>query len=536
MTARVQIVVEAQDASSGILRAIAGQLGSLGPLVEELTAKNVNWGNVTQQAANLVIEGLKDSVKATIEYAGQVRQLSTISGQSTEETSRFIQVLDDYGVSADDALIATKALTKQGYAPSIETLAKLSDQYLAINNAEDRNAFILKNLGKGGLRWVEVLGEGSKALLEHGEAIRKNLLLSQDMVDAARKNEIAVDNWNDALMGIKITLGNALLPALTETLNALGDTSREYEILAQQGLNVTTATAKQRQAALEQAQAEREAATAAMLHKDAMVQEGQSAEDVAAATKKLTDHYNSLISSIMNAQQETDRYTQTEKDLLGQQADIQVKIAELTKTYGANSKQVAEEGDKLIELNGKLAENAKQHQKWAAQTVFSFAQARAAADGSITEGEGQVLIAIGEQLGLFDEKTADTMESVNKAFDDLDTSNAQDTVAALKTSLQQLTGQDWIINIATNTSGVNIPSGGGTPRRAAGGTVYAGNPYMVGETGTEPFVPAQNGRILGHAESLHAMSLSGAGQTNYFYGPVALTVGEESGAGLLEIR
>src|SRR5689334_16612880 len=134
MTARIQIVVEAKDASSGVLRAVTSQFGMLGNVVEELTAKNVNWGNVTQQAALLVIDGLKSSINATIQYADQVRALSTVSGESTEETSRFIQVLDDYKISAEDAMTATRALTKQGLAPNINTLAQLSDQYLALNS------------------------------------------------------------------------------------------------------------------------------------------------------------------------------------------------------------------------------------------------------------------------------------------------------------------------------------------------------------------------------------------------------------------
>ena len=39
-------------------------------------------------------------------------------------------------------------------------------------------------------------------------------------------------------------------------------------------------------------------------------------------------------------------------------------------------------------------------------------------------------------------------------------------------------------------------SGSFTRGRASGGSVQAGMPYMVGEHGREPFVPAQSGRIL----------------------------------------
>jgi len=69
-----------------------------------------------------------------------------------------------------------------------------------------------------------------------------------------------------------------------------------------------------------------------------------------------------------------------------------------------------------------------------------------------------------------------------------------------------------------------------------GGQVYAGQPTMVGEAGAEPFIPQQNGRILGHAESLHALSMQGGGGTNYFYGQVTLQIGEGDASGLMSMR
>lgn len=49
--------------------------------------------------------------------------------------------------------------------------------------------------------------------------------------------------------------------------------------------------------------------------------------------------------------------------------------------------------------------------------------------------------------------------------------------------------------------------------RASGGTVRSGQGYMVGEHGPEPFIPAQNGRILSVAQSQAAMSGGGGGVT-----------------------
>lgn len=49
--------------------------------------------------------------------------------------------------------------------------------------------------------------------------------------------------------------------------------------------------------------------------------------------------------------------------------------------------------------------------------------------------------------------------------------------------------------------------------RASGGSVMAGTPYMVGEHGREPFIPAQNGRILSTAQAKDALGGGGDGVT-----------------------
>jgi len=51
--------------------------------------------------------------------------------------------------------------------------------------------------------------------------------------------------------------------------------------------------------------------------------------------------------------------------------------------------------------------------------------------------------------------------------------------------------------------------GGGLNGRASGGAVQSGSAYMVGESGPEPFVPAQNGRVLSVAQAQGAIGGGG---------------------------
>lgn len=64
-------------------------------------------------------------------------------------------------------------------------------------------------------------------------------------------------------------------------------------------------------------------------------------------------------------------------------------------------------------------------------------------------------------------------------------------------------------------------------RRALGGPVMAGTPYMVGERGPEPFVPAVNGRILSVQQAQQAIRGGGGGPV---FAPVINMPGADSAA------
>ena len=67
---------------------------------------------------------------------------------------------------------------------------------------------------------------------------------------------------------------------------------------------------------------------------------------------------------------------------------------------------------------------------------------------------------------------------------------------------------------ANQVSGPSMPLGTGNirpPNRAGGGSAIAGQAYTVGEHGREPFIPAQNGRILSTAQAKSAIGGGGGG-------------------------
>jgi hypothetical protein len=393
MAARVQVVVEAKDATSGVFRAITSQLGAFGGLVEEITAKQINWGNVGQQAAQMVINGLKESIRATTEYAREVRDLSLASGQSAEESSRMLQVLDDYQLTAEDAKTATRALTKEGLAPTIDTIAHLSSEYLNLTSIEERNAFVQKNLGRAGQEWLNLLNQGPAAIRRMNGAVSDNLILTEENIRAAEEYRLALDEWGDAVEGVKIAIGTELLPAMTGVVDEANNTTSAIQIMRDQGLswlqildhmavNSTVYTDALRQAA--DTTTEYTAATeAAIVSKTEL----EAAEKAAAEAAKLTSQENQLFISVLG---------QTGTALEAYRGGLAAANAELA----AGTITVDEHKAKVGELSAEY-EAAKN------QIVLSIVEMKLATDGW-TDAELSAYLSVGQKLGVFttDQKKA----------------------------------------------------------------------------------------------------------------------------------
>lgn len=151
-------------------------------------------------------------------YASEVRNITQISGESAEATSRLIQVADDYKLSSNDLMIAQRILAKEGYSLNIETMAKLSDEYLKLNTGAERQAFLTEKLGKSGAVFAEMMSQGSAAILEKSAAVSVGLVLDQEALDQARKYEMALDDLNDQWSALKISAGSAVVPFAAQTL------------------------------------------------------------------------------------------------------------------------------------------------------------------------------------------------------------------------------------------------------------------------------------------------------------------------------
>lgn len=168
---------------------------------------------------NSVKRVVGELVGTASDYARQVRDMSRVTGASTEETSRLIQVADDMTISYETLTVAARAAAKNGIEFTTESLAKMADEYLALNPGVERSSYLLKHFGRSGLEMGKLLEQGGDAIREMSGSISDNLVLTEQQVRAARELEIAEDNLGDTIEGLKVRMGNYLIPVLVDAGN-----------------------------------------------------------------------------------------------------------------------------------------------------------------------------------------------------------------------------------------------------------------------------------------------------------------------------
>ena len=187
-------------------------------------------GIVTFQAALMIadraLQAVGGALDATVgkyeRYSRQVMLLSQNLGLSSEETSRLIQVSDDYGISIDAVTSALQMMVRRGTAPSIEALAQIADQYVAIEDPIKRAALMTELLGRNWTTLTPLLQGGGDAIRANSAAIADDLIITQADIKATEELRIAKDELNDKVEGLSLRIGKVFAPAVNTAVYNMG--------------------------------------------------------------------------------------------------------------------------------------------------------------------------------------------------------------------------------------------------------------------------------------------------------------------------
>lgn len=413
MAESVQINVVAKDLASNVLELIKRTL------METNTVQGiVAAGAVTAGAA--IVTALHKAGQESIAYADQVRKVEQISGLSADASSRLIQVTDDLKLSTEDLTTAQRFLVKNGYTLSIESLAKLSDQYLSLNSDTAKATFLTDNFGRSGYKFAEAMQMGSAALFEMNGAVDQNLILTQQVVDQAREYQRLLDEQQDTWKGLVMVVGGEWLPVETRMLDMTKSLVESFRNLADNGfgygkdkLNAFTLFADFANARIEK-------------HRD----------DAIAAADAVARHGEAL-----------DRATQS----------MQTFAQETEQDYGT-----------ILNLTESLADASDEQTR---RIAYNNLIQKLSVDG-LTSSELELANKAGEALGIFDEKTAATAASINALTDQ---------VIAGKLQVNQLGDAINGLPSSKNIS-VNVYTSGGLTGPSNSGVIHAhasGGTFMV---------------------------------------------------------
>jgi hypothetical protein len=401
------------------------------------TAAAMSWkqmgmvmGTVVSVAGS-VAGAIGSAMNAFTDYAGQVDKVRLLTGQSAEESSRLIQVLGGVGIEYSQLNTVMDRMTKNGIPATIDSLASLSDAYLALPPGLERAKFLMDNFGKSGADMGKLLEQGSAAIYGMNDAVNSNLILSQDAIDSAREYEQAVGNLNDTWSSLKVTLGSEVVPVasrLVDMFNDLVSITSDVETSADRALNPYARLLEIGKQFVELRVEKGLAEQAGALDEFSYAADRAAVqyELLQTATAEASKENTNFISLVQNVQKETDSYNEKQEKLLetlGELRDTQAELTEGTKEY-------TEVSNDIDEVIGKMEENAVAHEEASNRIIFSLLQARLAVDG-LSEAETTFLLQQGVNLGIFDEQTAQIAQGYMDMAGDIEQSfvNANTSVA-----------------------------------------------------------------------------------------------------------
>lgn len=227
----VKILLNAVDNASSKINTVNKSMGGLSGAGQKLSGAFQSLTGFSLGAAGAIgmagiaigkaVDFTKKAVTETVAYNKEIREMTQVTGLGAEEISRIVQVGDDWGISINEIRTSLAFMNKQGITPSIDAIADLADEYV---NTTNKSAFAekaVKLLGRGYQTLIPLLALGGDGFRDAAAGIGDSLIATEDAIAASREYEVAADNLQDAWLGFSRTIGNAVIPALTDLMNVV---------------------------------------------------------------------------------------------------------------------------------------------------------------------------------------------------------------------------------------------------------------------------------------------------------------------------
>lgn len=531
---------------SGLNKGLASAKQSLSKFGGEMAKQvvgTVSLAAAVYKAGQIVV----DSIRDWADYADGMRLASQMAGITTEEMSRLVQAADDFRVPMETMQRSMEMALKNGFVPTIDNIAALSDELLGITDPAERAAAASKIFGKSYADMMPFLLAGGDAIRNGTAAIADNLVVTAQAAKEAKAYKDAVDALGDAWTGFKNKIGSGIVSGLADVINNLmGEPTELDKMLESLQENAFKAWATGKiaedtyESLLTAANIEpgqtwtsyyRELSnTLAYLDyvngvttnsttelTDAELEAAAAALAAAEAQAKMKDELLNVTSLDANYSGIIDLGYQF-TDMLAEQETLQAERNKLL------SQGWSEQSTKVKELTDNIAGLDADMKKMADQVTLDMFKATIAI-GGVTQAELMAYMQMAIDMGYMSEKGAkaavdaysNAIGTINGLDIDEKTGNVEiDALAAFATLdlLQAYALKDKHAQAVMHVQfQYGTPAGedydqydiGGYPTNehgggASGGYFMADTPYIVGERGPELFVPNANGQIIPNNE------------------------------------
>ncbi len=219
------LTIKAVDQTKGATASAKQSTSDLGLKFTELNSV-VSLVKQGFAAAQAVID---ETVGKAAAWANTIDKLSRASGENAEKTSQMAIVFEDFGIKADGLDRVIKQFTKNGLQFNLDTIEKLAAQYPV-----ERDKFAFDNFGRSGLELTEILSKTPAQLKAVGDAaLYSGKILNDQGVEALQNYSLKANQLGDNIDGIKMSIGEALVPALVTGTDALHTHIAAFELANQ---------------------------------------------------------------------------------------------------------------------------------------------------------------------------------------------------------------------------------------------------------------------------------------------------------------
>ena len=364
---------------------------------------------------------LKGAYQEWQKYAGEVRDVMEISGMAAEESSKLIQLLDDFEISTSTLQTAVRAMTNQGLVPTVDTIAQLSDEFKSLETQQEKNEFLFKNFGRSGIEWVNILSRGSDEIHKLNDEALKSLILTDKQIADAEKQRLAMDALADSWQGVKVQVGSfvgAQILAIDESQKMIEKT-REYAkengivIRTQQQAREITEMLTERERALN-AETEHGAAVAEYYRRQLVAVNGVIEGEVIPTIEELTKVNQDYLATVGSMTTELQDFTKSEQELTEEHANLLAEKQKLiAQGWWVESDAVKDVTAQLAENEAKQAANADAFELASNRRILARLEEELSIDG-LDEREKDYILESGLRMGVYTQEAVEMIKNEDR--------------------------------------------------------------------------------------------------------------------------